>query len=71
MSDCKCESVKIYDGEHRCMKCYRRFAPIPPKPRYFIDPNAECSMAALARNEQAVMPMTRRSDNLPLGVDPK
>lgn len=28
MSDCKCESVKIYDGEHRCMKCYKRFAPL-------------------------------------------
>jgi len=31
MSDCKCEAVKIYDGQHRCMKCYKEFIVKPPK----------------------------------------
>ena len=25
---CKCETVSIYDGEHRCMVCYRIFKPM-------------------------------------------
>lgn len=29
--NCKCETVKKYDGEHRCMTCYRRFYPEPSK----------------------------------------
>lgn len=70
MSECKCESVKIYDGEHRCMKCYKLFVPYR-LPRYSIDPNAYCSMAELARNEDAVNKLgTKRIDNLPLGVRP-
>ena len=27
MSNCKCQTVKIYDGEHRCMKCFEQFEP--------------------------------------------
>ena len=25
MSDCKCENVSIYDGEHRCKECFSLF----------------------------------------------
>ena len=28
MSECKCSSIKIYDGEHRCMKCFKQYVPI-------------------------------------------
>lgn len=27
MSECKHSNVKVYDGEHRCMKCFVRFVP--------------------------------------------
>jgi hypothetical protein len=34
MSDCKCQSVKIYDGKHRCMKCFKEFMPFIKKRLY-------------------------------------
>ncbi len=25
MTNCKCETISIYDGHHRCKRCFRRF----------------------------------------------
>lgn len=24
---CKCENIKLYDGEHRCMECFEEYVP--------------------------------------------
>lgn len=33
MDDCRCENVKLYDREWRCMQCYRQFQPNPQETR--------------------------------------
>ena len=66
MKDCECEVVKIYDGEHRCMICFEKFTKTPGE-----NMNMEYEIAQeIVCTPSDTQIGTRRSDNLPLGVNP-